>query len=159
MQDERETDDEKTLRTLSNELSGWGGGGLKSLRAAEALAKIGSPKAIKALCSQLGSYGDDDYLKFCVCHTLVRIGPPAVEGLCLMLNHDNLTGRILAANLLGKIRDARAVEPLRKRLRRINNPAHRFVSCFLERIDYGHGVHKTTWHAETDALLDALAKW
>lgn len=126
--------------------------------AASALGKIGSPKAIKELCRELTRVESEGDSRACAGDALVSIGSPAVEELCLMLNEKDCI-RAYAVIALGEIGDARAIEPLRKRLRRIDNPIHRFVSwAFVEKINLGHGVRQTTWDSETDSLRRALAK-
>lgn len=90
--------------------------------------------------------------------TLVSIGSPAVEELCLTLNQKDCTWTY-AAIALGEIGDARAIEPLRKKLRWIDNPIQKFVSwAFVERINFGYGVCRTTWDWKTDSLRSALVK-
>jgi PBS lyase HEAT-like repeat len=126
--------------------------------AASALEKIGSPKAVKELCEELTRIDSNGDSRTCANHALVRIGSPAVEGLCLMLNKTDCI-RAYAAIALGEIGDARAIEPLRKRLRRIDNPIQEFMSwAFVERINLGYGVRRTTWEWETDSLRRALVK-
>lgn len=51
--------------------------------------------------------------------TLVTIGPPAVQQLIVALNDDSQNFRLGAANALGRIGDARALEPL---IRSLNYP-------------------------------------
>lgn len=146
----------------------WGPSGEKNEQArfyaASALGKIGSPKAIKELCEALtwvssdGNFLADGALRACLSNTLVNIGAPAVEELCLKLNQKDCI-RTYAAIALGEIGNARAVEPLRERLRRIDNPLQRFGSWALgEKINFGYGVRRTKWDWETDSLRRALAK-
>jgi hypothetical protein len=156
-ENEREGDDGQTVRSLCSVL--WGAPEKEAGLAASALGKIGGPKAVKALCRALTMVDNDGNLRACVCNTLVSIGPPAVEELCLMLNYKDCTVRTCAAYALGMIGDARAIEPLRERLQAINNPIHRFVSwALVERINFGYGVRRTTWDWETDSLRSALVK-
>jgi hypothetical protein len=145
---------------LSLMLSGWGTGWNKDSKfyAASALEKIGSPKAIKALCKELTQDISIENSRACARHALVNIGSPAVEELCLTLNKKDCI-RAYAAIALGEIGDARAIEPLRKRLQHIDNPIQRFVSwAFLEKINFGYGVCLTKWDWEIDSLRKALLK-
>jgi hypothetical protein len=125
------------------------------------LRKIHSPAAIRELCQALTSDSCRDFdLLDCLHDTVVRIGSPAVEELCLYLNQDDSLRRVIAAKVLGVIGDARAIEPLRKRLRCIDNPIQKFVSwAFVEKPNWG-GVRprRTTWDLETSSLRSALVK-
>jgi CheY-like chemotaxis protein len=153
----REGDDEEIVRSLCSVL--WGSPEKEARLAASALGEIGSPRAVKALCQALTMVDDGGNLRACVSNTLVSVGPPAVEELCLMLNRKDCTVRTCAAYALGMIGDARAIEPLRERLQAINNPIQRFVSwALVERTNFGYGVRRTTWEWETDSLRSALVK-
>jgi len=123
------------------------------------LRKIHSPAAIRELCRALTSaYCRDLDLLYCLSDTLVSIGSPAVEELCLCLNQEDCH-RVHAAIVLGGIGDARAIEPLRKRLRCIDNPIRKFVSwAFVEKLYFDGGVRRTTWDWETSSLRSALVK-
>jgi len=132
--------------------------------AASALGKIGSHRAVEELCSALtwidseGNVLAEAALRACLSNTLVNIGSPAVEELCLKLNQKDCI-RAYAAIALGEIGDGRAVEPLRKRLRRIDNLVQRLVSwAFGEKLNFGYGVRRTAWEWETDSLRTALVK-
>jgi hypothetical protein len=123
------------------------------------LRKIHSPAAIRELCRALTSaYCRDLDLLYCLSDTLVSIGSPAVEELCLCLNQEDCH-RVHAAIVLGGIGDARAIEPLRKRLRCIDNPIRKFVSwAFVEKHYFDGGVRRTNWDWETSSLRSALVK-
>jgi hypothetical protein len=151
--------DEQSVRALEKVL--WGAPEKEAQFAVIALGEIGSLQAVKALCSALTMHGDwaEGRIRNCAADTLVRIGPPAVEELCLMLNNDDLTVRAGVANALGLIGDASAVKALRARLWRIDDPIQRFVSwAFDEKIDCGFGARRTPWDLESDALRAALTK-
>jgi len=75
--------------------------------------EIGEP-AIPPLIKTLGHW-DNDVCKEAT-GTLINIGRPAVPALIEMLNQENPTVRIYAANALGVIGDERAEEPLRAML-------------------------------------------
>lgn len=131
--------------------------GERAMRAVAALGEIGGPEAVNALCDALTYYDESTDFIICVNMNLAKIGAPAVEKLCLLLNHDYFDARCNAAIVLGKIRDARALGPLRARLRRIDNPIRRFLSwAFCEWINVGFGVRKTPWQEETDRLRKAI---
>jgi len=132
--------------------------------AASALGKIGSHRAVGELCSALtwidseGNVLAERALRACLSNTLVNIGAPVVEELCLKLNQKDSI-RTYAAIALGEIGDARAIEPLRKRLRRIDNTVQRLVSwIFGEKLNFGYGIRRTAWEWETDSLRTALVK-
>jgi HEAT repeat protein len=74
-----------------------------------------------------------------------------------MLVHEDWIVRACAANALARIRDARAAEPLRKALRRVDNPIRKLASwAFAERLDFKDGVRRTARASEADALRRAL---
>jgi HEAT repeat protein len=125
--------------------------------ASSALGRIGDLRAVQPLCQALGDSDSD--IRACAVCALGEIGPPAVEALCLMLSHRDWIARACAANALARIGDARAVEPLREALRRIDNPIRRLASwAFAERFDFKDGVRRTARDSEADALRGALEK-
>lgn len=83
--------------------------------APRALGLIGNPVAVPALldCVYLRSF-DDNRTRNMAIEALVLIGPGAVEPLIEALKHADREVREAAAEALGKIGDARAVEPLLK---------------------------------------------
>lgn len=84
---------------------------LLRLEAIKALAKRKDPRAVESLINALvGST-----YKIQPSHAaraLVKIGTPAVEELCAVLQGGSSLGRVYAAWALGEIRDHRALEPL-----------------------------------------------
>ena len=78
--------------------------------AVDALGEIGDARAIKPLLKLLGN--EDKGLQSDAAEALVKIGEPAVEPLIEALKHEDCIVRIRAANVLGRIGDARAMEPL-----------------------------------------------
>lgn len=120
-----------------------------------ALGKIGDISTVQPLCQALGDSDGD--IRACAVCALGEIGAPAVEALCLMLCHRDWTVRACAANALARIGDAKAMEPLREALRRIDSPVRKLVSwAFAERIDFKWGVRQTARVSEADALRRAL---
>ena len=87
--------------------------------AVEALGKIGDPRAVRPLCRHLGEGWDSGRL---VAETLVRFGAVAVEPVCevLLASIRDMPNPYFrcgwAAEILGRIGDRRAVEPLCKAL-------------------------------------------
>jgi len=77
--------------------------------AAEALGQIGDARAVKPLIATLK---DDRLLRRDAAEALEHIGAPAVEPLIFTLKRSDKDGRGSAAEMLGRIGDARAVEPL-----------------------------------------------
>jgi HEAT repeat protein len=126
--------------------------------ACSALGKIADLRAVQPLCAAL-SDDEGDVRASAVC-ALGEIGRLAVEPLCRMLDpKEDWTVRTCAANALARIGDARAVEPLREALRRIDNPIRKIASwAFAERLDFLYGVRQTARDAEADALREALER-
>jgi HEAT repeat protein len=125
--------------------------------ASSALAKIGDRRAVEPLCQALGDSDSD--IRACAVLSLGEIGEPAVEPLCEALRYPEWVVRACAANALAKIGDARAVEPLREALRRIDNPLRRLTSwAFGERINFASGARQTARDSEADALRQAIEK-
>src|SRR5215467_11160530 len=75
--------------------------------AAEALGKVGAP-AVEPLIAAL----KEGYMHAAATEALSKIGAPAVEPLIAALKDQEINVRKAAAEVLGKIGDARAVEPL-----------------------------------------------
>ena len=123
--------------------------------ASNALGKIGDVRAVQPLCQGLADSDGD--IRACAVCALGDIGPPAVKTLCQMLSHRDWIVRACAANALARIGDARAVEPLREALRRIDSPIRKLASWIIaERLDFKWGVRQTARASEADALRRAL---
>lgn len=82
--------------------------------AAEALEKIGDPRAVEPLIAALR---DNVWVRRAAAEALVKIGAPAVEPLIAALGDKDSDIREAAAEVLGAIGDTRAVEPLIAALR------------------------------------------
>lgn len=88
--------------------------------AARALGEIGDDRAVEPLIAAMKAVSlvnfpavSQTYLEDSCQNSLRAIGPPAVAPLISLMNTDSsLTVRELAAKILGKIRDARAVDAL-----------------------------------------------
>jgi HEAT repeat protein len=79
--------------------------------AAEALGKIGDPRAVEPLIAALKD--KDEYVRKAAAYALGKIKDPrAVEPLIAALKDQNSDVRAAAAYALGEIKDPRAVEPL-----------------------------------------------
>jgi HEAT repeat protein len=76
--------------------------------AARELGLLGDPRALKPLAAGLA----DPVLNQSCSEALLRFGPKAVDVLLDVLKNGNANARRLAANILGELRDKRAVEPL-----------------------------------------------
>ncbi len=87
----------------------------KRWAAVAALGKTGAPEAIPILVSCLA---DSDYnVATSAVQVLYNIGEPAVEPLIKLVNDEDALGRGYAAEILGRLNDRRAVEPLKAALK------------------------------------------
>ena len=85
--------------------------------AAEALAMIGDARAVEPLCATFTD--GNGYVHWSVSKALKKFGSEAVGSLCVALKDRYWSVRCGAAEVLGEIGDARAVEPLRAALKDI----------------------------------------
>ena len=85
------------------------------LNAADALGRIGDSRAIPPLIAAL--YEEEIELNRRAEGALAKIGAPAVDALVAILEDDNVAVRRHAMSALGKIKDARSIEPLIKAMR------------------------------------------
>ncbi|NUQ61682.1 MAG: HEAT repeat domain-containing protein [Pirellulales bacterium] len=76
--------------------------------ASEALSLIGDPSAVEAIVKNLGEFGMETLMQGCA----ASFGTKAVGALVTALASPSATVRERAANALGVIRDAQAVQPL-----------------------------------------------
>jgi HEAT repeat protein len=82
--------------------------------AAFALGQTNSPKAVHYL---IGALSDEFYgVRFAAGNSLFKLGNSATKSLMPLLNSDDLNLRCLVIEILGKIKDKRAFEPLLKNL-------------------------------------------
>ncbi|MBN2123140.1 MAG: HEAT repeat domain-containing protein, partial [Deltaproteobacteria bacterium] len=77
---------------------------------AETLGGTADPRAVKVLIGRLGD--EAPAVSWSAGRSLMRIGRPAVEGLIQALGSGDLSLRRRAAEILGEVRDPRAVGPL-----------------------------------------------
>ena len=80
------------------------------LKALEALGKIRDARAVGTLCAALSDWLSE--VQKTAALSLILIGAPAVNALCVELKSTNPSARQLAAEALGKIGDSGAVKPL-----------------------------------------------
>ena len=99
---------------------------------AEILGEIKDDRAVKPLINSLKD--ENNGVRSNSIIALIEIGRPAVEMLIDALKDENWRVRLHSAEILGEIKDDRAVKPLKEALNDNNNVVRRAAEIALERI-------------------------
>ncbi len=99
---------------------------------AEILGELKDDRAVKPLIKALND--ENNGVRSNSIIALSEIGEPAVEVLINVLKDDNWRVRLHSAEILGEIKDDRAVKPLKEALNDDNNDVRRAAYTAIERI-------------------------
>jgi bilin biosynthesis protein len=99
---------------------------------AEILGEIKDDRAVKPLINSLND--ENNGVRSNSIIALIEIGEPAVKMLINALDDENWRIRLHSAEILGEIKDDRAVKPLKEALNDNNNDVRRAADTALERI-------------------------